>query len=197
MLRQEADERKRQGQIKGGKTAGSGRAKNSFPPETAGTYSDNNHNDLPAANPPKEAEEWQHGEARYVAARALQIGKTQIQEAVAVKEAAPEEFERIKRGEIKVTTAYKKLIDAGKIRNGKPVHVAPPKPNPRRESYAKRRMIDVVSRIRGLCRGLSELNAAYAAAALSEEEVKTWINIAHETARQLRDFAGRLKEASK
>lgn len=61
------------------------------------------------------------------------------------------------------------------------------------ENAAKRRMIDGLSEIRGLCRGLEGLNTPNLNGACSPEEKKVWSGIARECAAKLRAFAQELE----
>jgi|SRR5215471_1235669 len=76
-----------------------------------------------------------------------------------------------------------------------------PQPKPgtpyakRRQDAAKRIMVEILSNIRGLCRGVAEFNADLIAPALTSEEKQTWTGISLETSRRLRDFALRLRKA--
>ena len=54
---------------------------------------------------------------------------------------------------------------------------------------AKRRMIDGLSHIRGLCRGLAELNPGAIASSMDHSEAAEWACIASEAAKQLKIFA--------
>lgn len=58
---------------------------------------------------------------------------------------------------------------------------------------SKQRMIDALSQITGLCRGLSELDVAAALAVCDAEEITTWTNKTQELAAILRKFAHSLR----
>ena len=178
MLQEEAKERIHRGEKNGGRTAGNGRPKNSSPPFLAETYSDPDPNEL-------------RGESRSIAAQAMQVGKTTVQTAYTVKKKDPEEFERIMRGEISVNQAYKKVM---REERGK-AHQAVRTPGKRqriRERAARNRMIEALSEVRGMCRGIAQMNIAMIAAAVTEEERRAFVAIGYETARILRDFARKL-----
>lgn len=59
-----------------------------------------------------------------------------------------------------------------------------------------RRMVDALSQIDGICRGLREVDAGMVASALTTLEARTWATKAGELARALRDTRTQLLEAS-
>ena len=173
LLQEEAEQRRREGERRGGLTAGNGRPSSS-PPHAADSY-----------NPHKV-----QGEARQIAAKTVQVGKTKIQEAAAVKKADPNEFERIRRGEVSVNAAYKKVMAAEpkKLPSAKPGTAY----QERRSKAAKRRMIDGLSSIRGFCRGLAEVDIPLLLLGLTAKERKDFQAMAFESARTLRVFGQNL-----
>jgi hypothetical protein len=98
MLRAEAAKRKLEGQKRGGETAGSGRPKNSLVTESAPSYSANESVDV-------------KGKTRDIAAKATGVSGGMVQRALAVKRADPGEFERVKRGEVTVDAAHRKVVE--------------------------------------------------------------------------------------
>lgn len=178
LLQEEAKERQRQGGRNGGQMAQHNRRHGKLPPNSAKTSS---------------AQKTQ-GECRMIAAKALRVGKTQIQTALAVKEKDPEEFARIKRGEVTVNAAYRK------VHNGipaKPAALPPGALGTRRAGYEKAetaRMVKGLSRIQGMCRGLAGLKPSLIV--VSPDERKAWVKSCSESAKALHAFAARIREAS-
>jgi len=147
------------------------------------------------------------GQARDMAGQAVQVGGRTISEAVTVKNRDPEEFNRVLRGETTVGKAYEKVTGREKhpvkITAAKATGIVPKSPTQkaftseywmnRRGNAAKRTMIDVLSRVRGLCRGVAELDVQLIAPMLTKEEKQTWIAISRETSKELRILANRLR----
>lgn len=138
-------------------------------------------------------------DARELAGKAVGVGGRTIQKALLVKRRDPVAYEQLKAG--KSTVEAEEMKVRRKLdRPTAPLPPPPPKPavgrDERREKAAKRWMIEGLSQVRGLCRGLSEMSIDRLAHALDEEERKTWIGIASTAAHQLRDFARKLREAS-
>ena len=62
------------------------------------------------------------------------------------------------------------------------------------DNALKRRMINVLSQIGGLCRGLPEFNIARLHTMLSRKEAGAWCKLAREAATQLREFDNKLRD---
>ena len=69
-------------------------------------------------------------------------------------------------------------------------------PTARNFATAKRRMINILSQIRGLCRGVEVMNADVIARAMTKREGKDWIGMARVTSRVLREFAQRMEKTN-
>jgi hypothetical protein len=179
MLRAEAKERQAEGGRHGGAIAGQGRPK-----------SDRVLMESPEAYSPSESK----GNTRDIAGKAVGVAGCTVQRAATVKDADPEEFERVKRGEITVEAAYRKVTQSTTPEPDKApvISIVPNRRQQMIENAAKRRMVEGLSQIRGLCRGLSEVNAAIAARGCDRCEIKEWISISQDSAKQLRVFASEL-----
>jgi hypothetical protein len=138
-----------------------------------------------------------------IAATELNVSPESAYRAVRVLHEDPAEFERIERGATTVNQAFKKVETtkpAGRrlpLRAALRRHPAPPshgtKKRAQYEQATKRRMIEGLSQIRGLCRGLWEMNLDLLLPALDQPERRTWAKIATECARILSDFHRQLE----
>jgi hypothetical protein len=182
LLREEARERRRQGSRDGGHIAGNGRPQSRLPVKSPEAYSTHETNEL-------------RGESRSIAAKAVNAGGKTIQTAAAVMARDPEEFQRVLRGEIGVDAAYRKVVAAEAKAGGQAVP-ASGKRHQIRQQAARRRMIEVVSQIRGMCRGVKEMNIPLIAAVLSPQEKRAFAAIGRETSLVMRDFARALEAQS-
>ena len=64
------------------------------------------------------------------------------------------------------------------------------------ENAAKRRMVDGLSRMRGMCRVLVGLRIVQIQAACSEDELRMWSKTARESAKAIAEFAAKLAPES-
>lgn len=122
------------------------------------------------------------GKARDIAAKALGVGGSIVQKALAVKRADPEESERIKRGETTVEAAYRK------VRAGQPS-----KRQGQRENSQRGRLREVMGEIRSLVGGLAGMDFGILASALDEKEIQMWGKTISSIIGQLRKFRLQLK----
>jgi hypothetical protein len=178
LLQEEAKKRVQQGARNGGHASGRWHPHHP-PPNSAG-----------GDNPQKI-----QGECRQIAATALQVGKTQVQEAIAIKRNNPEQFERVKRGEISVNAAYRKVIQDHS--QPKKDRALPASGTTRRASMAKaetERMVKGLSQIRGICRGLADIKMSLLV--LTPDERKAWAKTCFESMSVLRNFAKKVRQAS-
>lgn len=167
LLREEAQKRQQEGGRNGGRN-------HKLPPNSAEAFNSKK----------------MQGECREVAAKTLQVGKTQVQQAVRVKERDPDEFERVKRGETAIHTAYQKVVIA---QRKKPTAKPGTAYQERRSKAAKKRMIDVMGCIHGGCRGLAQhLDIPLLLMILNAQERKDFRRMAFESARHLRKFGQKL-----
>lgn len=141
----------------------------------------------PAEAPP---ETNTRGNCRDIAGKAMGVSATSVQIALAIKKKDGALFAKLRNGEITVQAARREL-QPDKYRLPR----RPGKINQRRINAAKQTLVDILSRIGGLCRGLSGLDVSLATPGLTREEHRTWVAMSLKTSRQLRDFACRLKEA--
>jgi hypothetical protein len=127
------------------------------------------------------------GTVREIAGAATGVSGTTVHRAMAVKEAAPEAFEAIKRGETTVLEEYRKLpVKQGKERaNGKRQQQI--------EAAHKRHMIAALAGIEGHCLGLADINVDFIRSVCTEEEIKTWAGSARELCGKLRRFANSIQ----
>jgi len=123
------------------------------------------------------------GKARDIAGKAVGVSGWTVQGAMRVKEAHPEEFERIKRGETTVGAALRKVGDRD---------CAPNKRQQVIQNAAKRRMIEILTQARSMCRGLPTFNFSALRSACTPEEIHHWASSAREASKHLRLFASKL-----
>lgn len=130
----------------------------------------------------------QAGQSSTLAAKVAGVGTSMVNDALVVRKKNPELFNQVLKGEVTLQDAKHNL------KHGLPKEARRRKPRQMEVDYAKRQMIEGLSRIRGLCRGLSSIGVTLVAAAgLNAEERRTWVMISFETSRQLRDFGQKLK----
>lgn len=94
----------------------------------------------------------------------------------------PELLEAVKAGTLSLVEAVRKSKDQ-------------PKPNKRKvilENASKRQMVELLSQIRGMCRGLTEINLSILREGCGKQDLKTWAKTARELAKTLRHFASEL-----
>lgn len=125
--------------------------------------------------------------AHDLAGKAAGVGGSIISDAKVVHKRNPELFQKIVNGELTVNEAYREV-------KGLATPPRPRKPAQRQIDYTKRKMIDVLSQIRGLCRALSMMDIPTMADELSTSERRTWIGISREISSELRNFRQRLLE---
>lgn len=186
---------------RGGETAGRGRPKaDSLPVEAPEPYREPTADRHPDAKPKSRD---RSGEVRTKLAKEAGTSINKIRQALAVQGLAkqqkvrPEVAEQLKQGTVKLH----------EVLNQVDVAAVPPPLVSRREcvssdartkrqkeidAAAKRRTIDALSQIQGLCRGLLELNTAAVRQACTAEETATWAAIARNAARTLRLFSTKL-----
>lgn len=141
------------------------------------------------------------GRSNQIAAEALNVGERSVCRAVKVRRENPEEFERVKRGEISVHEACREEQQRGPRKpvarpredSAAPFEANTEKKTQKAESQ-KQKLITGLSTITGICRGLQELDIPMAFAVCDDEERKTWIDRAKKLTRQLRAFSTRLQE---
>ena len=126
---------------------------------------------LPKGNEP--AKRSHSGRAMDIAANEIGAGRGTIQRALEVKREAPDQFESIKKGEVTVGEAHRKLTQKQKPLNG---DLGPKTEKQFQEARAhRRRMVAALSEITGICRGMESLSPAKIVAVTEAEEINTWI----------------------
>ena len=141
------------------------------------------------------------GDSAEAAGKLLGVSGSTVERAASVKRDNPEIFEKVKRGEITVNAARHGHSEQPKIGGGQP-RADKSKPfeitKPRHQQIAdaaKRRMIDGLSMLGGICSGLETFDVAAAAAVCTNEEIGTWATQAELHAGDLRRFAAKLRKA--
>lgn len=112
------------------------------------------------------------------------VSENRVAQAEIVVRHSPDLLEEVKAGKVTLPEAVRKV-------KGEPVRT---KRKLMLETSAKRTMIDILSQIRGMCRGLAEINMPALCEACTPDEAKTWANTARESARNLRVFASMLSK---
>ena len=135
-----------------------------------------------------EPKTYNESRSKEIAAQTVSVSSSTIFRAERVQKADPALFEKIGRGEIEVHSAYRKI----KSRPSKKRDKSDPNAFKRSRQYDHRRMVEGLSMIRGLCRGLDELRIPLLIS-LPPNEKETWAAIASEVARNLRTFARNLR----
>jgi hypothetical protein len=126
------------------------------------------------------------------AAKAVHVAQSTIGRAKVVKDLDPEAYERLRRGESAVNTEYVKLRRKPQGRKhrfkegGRRAAI--------RSTAARRKLIAVLSEIRGLCRGLVSIQFEAVIAEPSFDR-KPWAKTARDSAAKLRTFAAALESA--
>jgi hypothetical protein len=152
----------------------------------------NSSHPFPAGN---NDNDWR-GKSRAIAASAVKIGESTIQLAAAVMNKDREIFERVKRGEMTVNTAYRKTMEQ---------QSAPPAQKPavpalqgkRKASWEKaetERMVSGLAQIGGMCRGLGLVKMERLR--LTAADRAMWAKTCYESARALQHFARKVRQAS-
>lgn len=133
------------------------------------------------------------GEAAKIAAHAAQVGASAVKQAWKVKQENPEVFEKVKRGELTVNAAANGHTEQPK-QGGSALDKDLSSGRGRVRAEAnKRRMIDGLSVIGGVCHGLAGADIQLITAACNPEEIETWATKAETHARELRKFAAKLR----
>lgn len=150
-------------------------------------------------DPVLNSEQGETGRSNWIAAKAVQVGHDSVAKALAVKKSAPETFEKIKRGEITVNAAYEGHKEQPKI-GGAHIATAPYEITTDRHRQLaesqKRKMSDALALIGGACHGLVNLLDIHkAVAACDAEEIEVWATKSLDHARELKQFAAKLREA--
>jgi hypothetical protein len=113
--------------------------------------------------------------------------------ALNIQKTAPELLQQVAQGKVKLRDAAKK-VSAASPPPAKPA--LGPQPTKRQhaiDTAAKRRMIEAISQIGGMCEGLSGLKMINIQRISTAQESATWAAIAHKAAKELRVFGTKLK----
>lgn len=137
-----------------------------------------------------------------LAARSVGVGHRTVTRAVSVMKESPEEFERVLRGEITVNAAANEQEKRHRREGREPQKHGGQVPKtvdtPRGHQLAqadKRRMVDGLATLGGMCAGMEALKIDMIVAVCSVEEINTWATKAETHARELRKFAAKLRGA--
>ena len=122
------------------------------------------------------------GPVAEIAGNMVGVSDWTIKHALAVQASDPEAFKHIEEGGLTVNKAY------GDLRKQ-----CPSKRQGQIEDAAKRRMVDILSHMKGLSRGLPELKIPALREACTPKEIKTWAGKSLEIAHTLRSFSSTLK----
>lgn len=170
-----------------------------------GTAGGRGHKKNPGVEPPQGLSEVASvGKVREVLAREAGISVNKVRQALAVQElasqakVAPGLAEQLKNGTVKLHDVIKRAEAApapGPVPEPAPAKDADTRTKRQQEidAAAKRRMVEALSQLRGVCRGLSELNTIAVRRACTAEETTTWAAIARNAAKELRLFSSKLE----
>lgn len=124
--------------------------------------------------------------SREIAADVCGVAHAQVSRAKRVKEEAPDDFERIRRGEISVGAAHTKIKDAKKP----PPAIQPITSERTRQiaEKAKLRMEKAVGMAAGISSGYPHLRPDRALAVATPEEVDGWLSALSEATRAIRNL---------
>lgn len=134
------------------------------------------------------------GDARAIAAKAVGVGESTVGKAAAVKEADPEAFERIKTGESKVETEYRRAVKGEDVTK-KP---SPPLTGKRADVIQNahfRKIAESVGSIAAYCGCLETIKVEHAVAASSVSDLSQWIRSIEAAIAQLKTFKKSLERA--
>jgi hypothetical protein len=84
------------------------------------------------------------GESRHVAAKAMGVGARTVQTALKVKKEDPAEFERVKRGEVTLGSAYRKVVRQ-EAQPKQPIVTVPGKRQQMLQQSAKKKLVHGLS----------------------------------------------------
>lgn len=145
--------------------------------------------DLPEVMPAQESSDLR-GTVREIAGKAVGVGGSTVERAAKIKEAAPEAFERVRKGETTVNRAYREgVLGEPPLQKRKLSNYT----NGLMQNAARRRMIEALSQVRGLCLGLERMNADALRKGTDGKDRKDWARVASDAAKQLRAFAAMLR----
>lgn len=138
------------------------------------------------------------GRSRDKAAELVGVGASSIARAADVKRERPDLFEKIKSGEITAYGARREISESHvPIKERKAaIPVVKSITTPRQKQLAeaqKRKMIDGVSLVSGVCHGLEGVDVGAVLAVCNSGEVETWASKIESHSRDLRKFANKLR----
>lgn len=134
------------------------------------------------------------GRARSIAAKAVGVGETSVDRAAAVKEADPAAFERIKSGESKVNTEYRRAVKGEDVTR-KPAQPLTGKRADVIQNAHFRKIAESVGSIAAHCGCLETIKVEHAVAASSVSDLSQWIRSIEAAIAQLRTFKKSLERA--
>lgn len=113
--------------------------------------------------------------------KALGIPSKTVQDAINIRKENPDLFQRLWAGEISLLAALGRMQTSGPQRHAERIG-----------NHQKRKMIDILSHVRGACRGLAEIDVTLVA--MDQEERKAWLSVISQTTQELRQFGQKLKK---
>lgn len=134
------------------------------------------------------------GRARSIAAKSVGVSESSVERAAAVKEADPAAFDRIKSGESKVNTEYRRTVKGEDVTR-KP---APPLTGKRADVIQNahfRKIAESVGSIAAYCGCLETIKVEHAVAASSVSDLSQWIRSIEAAIAQLKTFKKSLERA--
>lgn len=137
--------------------------------------------------------------ARNEAGVLVGVSGSQVDRARRVKRKAPEKFEQIKKGGMKVKTADNELraeAEAKSLITREPFALDS-KRNRQIAAKAKGRVGNAISRLDGLTAALGEADLTRAIAAASDDEIAHWQSVARRSSKVLSAFQRKLKGAGR
>lgn len=114
------------------------------------------------------------GKAVEIAARILNTGARSIQNAARIKEADPEAFERLKRGETRTHTEFRRLQNSGVLQKSEPKIAAEgTKRRAMLDNSAKDKLWKCIGTLTGICWAFDEINMELIRSSCSAEDMAT------------------------
>jgi hypothetical protein len=148
------------------------------------------------------------GKSSEIAGKLVGVSGSVVQRSARVLKTNPDLAAKVERGEVTISAAYfgkdpKSASGAKPEQYGGINHAEEKLANfgdKRRqiiENAAKRRIMDGVAQIGGLCHGLQGVSPEILKGTCTEQEIKTWARTLRDLARQLRGFANELSRIDK
>lgn len=120
------------------------------------------------------------------------VGEATVGRAKRVKREDPDEFERVRRGEVTVAAAHSKV--SGENKAPKPVHPIETDRQRQLAEKAKLRMEKAVGMAAGISSGYPHLRPDRALAVATPEEVNGWLSVFDESVRAIRNLKKQVED---